>query len=500
MRILYIDIDSLRPDHLGCYGYHRDTSPNIDRIAAQGVRFTNCYTPDAPCLPSRTALFAGRTGFHTGVVNHGGVAGQPFIEGPERAFRDRFGMTSFIAALKNHGLHTCTLSPFGERHSAWHWYAGFNEVHNPGKGGMENADEVSPLAVDWIQRNAAQKKDWFLHMNFWDPHTPYRVPLDFGDPFQDEPIPDWLTEAVRADHWSRPGPHSAREVLGWDPDRSWPPREDREQRFPRQPGEIPSMAAVRQMFDGYDTGVRYADAHLGKVLEALEQAGVLEDTWIILSADHGENLGELNIYGDHQTADQITCNIPMIVKMPGVTDAQAGRVDASLIYHFDVAATVMELLGIEAQPHWDGLSFAENLKSESEAALRDTVVVSQNAWSCQRGVRWDHWMLVRSYHEGYHGFPDLMLFDLANDPHEQHNLAESHPEVVGEGLKRLDAWVTDQLKTATDAIDPMQTVLAEGGAFHTRGMLPTYLERLRATDRGQWADWLTEKHPDEANV
>ncbi len=56
MRILYLDIDTLRPDHLGCYGYHRNTSPNIDRIAAEGVRFEHCHCSDAPCLPARAAL------------------------------------------------------------------------------------------------------------------------------------------------------------------------------------------------------------------------------------------------------------------------------------------------------------------------------------------------------------------------------------------------------------------------------------------------------------
>jgi arylsulfatase A-like enzyme len=72
VRILYIDIDTLRADHLGCYGYHRDTSPNIDELARQGVRFDDCYASDAPCLPSRTALWSGRFDFHTGVVNRGG--------------------------------------------------------------------------------------------------------------------------------------------------------------------------------------------------------------------------------------------------------------------------------------------------------------------------------------------------------------------------------------------------------------------------------------------
>src|SRR5438270_2108784 len=130
MRVLYIDIDSLRPDHLGCYGYHRDTSPNIDRIAAEGVRFEHCHVSDAPCLPSRTALFTGRFGIHNGVINHGGVAADPYIDGAGRRFRSTLGNTSWMRCLRQAGVKTATVSPFGERHSAWHWYANFSEVYN----------------------------------------------------------------------------------------------------------------------------------------------------------------------------------------------------------------------------------------------------------------------------------------------------------------------------------------------------------------------------------
>ena len=79
------------------------------------------------------------------------------------------------------------------------------------------------------------------------------------------------------------------------------------------------MTQVRRMFDGYDNGVRYADEHIGRVLNALADQGVLDDTAIIISADHGENLGELNIYVDHQTADQCTSRVPLIIKWPGIT-------------------------------------------------------------------------------------------------------------------------------------------------------------------------------------
>jgi choline-sulfatase len=116
MRILYIDMDSTRPDHLGCYGYHRNTSPNIDALAAQGTRFENLYVSDAPCLPSRTALWSGRCGFHTGVVNLGGTASQQFIDGPNRGFQDTFAATSWMSALRGAGYKTATVSSFGERH------------------------------------------------------------------------------------------------------------------------------------------------------------------------------------------------------------------------------------------------------------------------------------------------------------------------------------------------------------------------------------------------
>jgi choline-sulfatase len=195
MRILYIDLDSQRPDHLGCYGYHRNTSPNIDRVAEKGVRFEHCYASDVPCLPSRSALWSGRCGFHNGVVNHGGTAAQPFADGSSRWVTDLLHQTGWMGALRRAGLKTVTVSTFAERHAAWHWYACYNEVYNSGKEGMDRADEVTPIALDWLKRNG-ERDNWFLHVNYWDPHIPYRTPLEFGHPFADDPLPAWLTEEV----------------------------------------------------------------------------------------------------------------------------------------------------------------------------------------------------------------------------------------------------------------------------------------------------------------
>lgn len=489
MRLFYIDIDTLRPDHLGCYGYPRATSPNIDRVAAEGVRFDRCYASDTPCGPSRTALFSGRFGIRTGVVNHGGTGADPFRDGATRGFRDSFGLTSWPARLRWAGFRTASISSFGDRHAAHHWYAGWNETVNVGQFGLEQAHDVMPLAHDWLERHGRGDR-WFLHVHLWDPHTPYRVPEEFGEPFADAPHPDWITDEVRAAHWHGCGPHSAREVMGFT---------ELDFGFPRQPAAIDSAAAVRHMFDGYDTGIRYADEHIGRLLNALADLNVLDDTAIIVSSDHGENLGELNIYGDHQTADEHTARIPLIVRWPDAGPVNGGRVDRGLYYHVDLAATVLKLVGTEVPENWNGHAFAEAFREGREAG-RDHLVLSQGAWTCQRAVRFEDYLCIRTYHDGYHAYPEVMLFDVAADPHEQHDLASERSDLVDRAQALLEDWHATQMRDHPTGADPLEANVAEGGGFHIRGELPGYLERLRATGRGEWADRLAAAHPREATA
>jgi len=487
MRILFLDLDTLRSDHLGCYGYHRNTSPNLDRIASEGVRFDNYYCSDAPCLPSRTALMSGRFGVHTGVVGHGGTAADMRLEGAGRGFGDLLRRDSLPGTLRKAGLRTVTISPFADRHSSWTFLAGFSEMHDPaGRCGAESAEEITPRALQWIQTNAAQD-DWFLHINYWDPHTPYRAPEAFGNPFAEEPLPAWLTEQVVADHQQAVGPHTAREVSMYGSDES--------SDCPRQPGEVRNMDDARRLIDGYDCGIAYMDQHIGRLLDALAEQGVLDDLMIIVSSDHGENMGELGIYSEHATADHTTCRIPMIIRGPGVV---AGRADAGLHYNLDLLPTLAEFVDVTPADRWDGASYAETLRSGGDAG-RDELVISQCAHVCQRSVRWDQWLYMRTYHDGFHLFADEMLFDIEADPHEQHDLAASQPEVCREGQRRLMRWHDEMMQTqpAGYDTDPMQTVLAEGGPLHARGQLARYCQRLEQTDRGWAVQELRRRHPGE---
>jgi len=483
MRLLYIDIDTQRADHLGCYGYHRNTSPNIDSLAAESIVFNNVHASDTPCLPSRTALLTGRFGIHNGVVNHGGTDADPVIGGIDREFWSRLQLTSFPTRLKRAGLRTATISSFAQRHSAFHWYAGFDESQRvPGSIGIETADEVFALAEGWLNRNG-REEDWFLHVHLWDPHTPYRAPASFGDPFAEEPLPEWLTEEIRERDWNRCGPHSAQECNGFAP------REEPRARWPRQPQEIPDMRAVRQMFDGYDTGVLYADEYVGRLLNLLAELGIDDDTAIMLSSDHGETLGELNVYGDHQTADQLVTRVPMLLRWP---EMQPRKLDA-FHYQIDVSATVLDLLDVRVPGSWDGESFADSLKQNTDEG-RDSLIVSQGAWTCQRGVRWDDYMLIDTLHDGYHLYDDVMLFNIADDPFETTNLASSNQDLVTTGMEKLGNWYGEMMQDAARGRDPLQNVIAEGGPYHVRGQLPGYLERLRNTGRQDCADALEEKY------
>lgn len=487
MRILFLDLDTLRPDHLGCYGYHRNTSPNIDAIARQGTRFEQYHCSDAPCLPSRAALMSGRFGFHTGVVGHGGTAADMRLTGPARGFRDPLEYDCLPSIARRAHMRTTSISPFAERHSAWWFNAGFFEVFNTGWGGMESAEQVTPTALEWINRHA-REEDWFLHINYWDPHAPYRSPEAFGNPFADEPLPDWFTEETLDRHRQMVGPHCARESSPNMFDNWTDPT------HPRNPGELHNLADVRLMIDGYDCGINYMDAHIGQLFQAFAEQGVMDDLTIIISADHGENFGELGIYAEHATADQATTRIPMIIRWPGCA---ANQVDTGLHYNLDLAPTLAELLTIPASARWDGESYARAL--HGDPCGRDSLVVSQCAHVCQRSVRFGNWLYVRTYHDGYHLFPQEMLYNIVEDPHEQHDVAKVHPAVCHEGAARLLTWGDTMLATMPEGytVDPLWTVMAEGGPEHMRGELPRYCAYLEQSDRGWAVPELKRRHPKE---
>ena len=106
MRVLLFDIDTLRADHMGCYGYGRNTTPVMDEIAKEGVRFDDYYCPNAPCLPSRASMISGQYGIHNGIVGHGGTAADMRLQGITRSFTDDMSENGLFMQFRRAGMHT----------------------------------------------------------------------------------------------------------------------------------------------------------------------------------------------------------------------------------------------------------------------------------------------------------------------------------------------------------------------------------------------------------
>ena len=482
-RILFVDIDTLRPDHMGCYGYGRNTTANIDRVAADSMVFDNYYCSDAPCLPSRASLIYGQPGILTGIVGHGGTAADRPLAGANRDFTDGTERENFHYLLRKAGLHTASISSFPERHSAWWYNSGLNEIHNCGGQGMESGEAVVPLALDWLERNKG-KDNWYLHLHLWDPHTPYRAPQSFGDPFKDVPMHNnWISEEVYNKQKKLPGPHRPMDLSGhgdWE-----------NPKFPRALGSLKEYKDVKRMFDGYDTGIFYADHLLGQVFDLLRNQGIYDDVAIIITSDHGESMGELGLYGEHGLADNSTCRIPMIIKWPG---AAKGR-ETGLRYSYDLLPTLAQLLNQPVAENWSGQSYAGNITGKSANPGRESLVISQQTHVCQRSARFGDWLYIRTIRDGFQLFDDEMLFNIKDDPYEQHDVKAQHPDICAKGAKIILDWQEENMKRSHTGVDPMWTVVNEGGPYHANIRdLPNYLKRLENSGRADSAAELRKRY------
>ena len=449
MRIILFDIDCLRPDHLGCYGYARPTSPAIDAIAKQGIRFDHYYCADSPCLPSRTGFACGRFGFNNGVVSNIGAGARFHIRttsygGPVPANQ------MLMRQLRAAGCETVSFSNFADRHS-FPWYmVGFSEFHTPNlKGGGEAAEEVNAVLLPWLKRNAT-REDYLLHINYWDAHRIYKMDPSWADRFRDHPVPQaWPDdEACQRLHRTVTGPFTATGQFA-----------DNVSRVPLMPGEVRTRADFEQMITGYDASIAYVDHHVKVVLDELDRQGVLDDAVVIFTADHGDAFGEHGIYSDHVCADECIHRIPLIVRWPGVTPA--GAACSSLVYNVDLSATLCEMLGADVPKEWDGQSFAANLRGEP-GLEREYLVWDHGLYTLQRAVRTRQHLMIRTVHPWrYAQFRPVELYDMEADPYQTTDLADAEPGILHQCDHHLAGWLQAQRAKPRHAGDPFDAILVE---------------------------------------
>jgi choline-sulfatase len=447
MRIILFDIDCLRPDHLGCYGYARPTSPTIDSIAEGGVRFDSYFCADSPCLPSRMGFASGRFGTNNGVTSNVD-AGAEFHIRTRHYVGPQPENEMLMRRLRSIGWDTISFSNFADRHNAPWFMCGWSEFHTVNlKGGAETAPEVTEPALAWLKNNAKREK-YLLHINYWDVHRCYKMDASWADRFKDYPVAQkWPDEEAIAKHQEYKGPFTALRQF-----------RDHKSPFPLMPGAVRSRADFEHMVTGYDASIAYVDHYVKMVLDELDRQGVLDDAAIIITADHGDAFGEHGIYSDHVCADECINHIPLIVKWPGV--APAGHRCESLLYNVDLSAALCELLGGEIPSEWDGRSMAPHLRGEP-GFERDHVVWGHGLYTVQRAVRTKQHLMVKTYHDYGYPFDPIELYDIVADPYQSRNIRDDSPDVVEQCTKWLDAWLAEQHAKPHAIPDPMQAILDE---------------------------------------
>ena len=468
MRVLYLDIDSMRPDHFGCYGYARNTTPNMDAIAREGARFTHAYCNSSPCVPARATFISGRYGVHHGALTHWGPGAQFRVPSDGPGYRE--DMPLLTRHLRQHGYKTVTFSSFADRHQAFWFYGGWSESHTHTlKRGSENADEVNAAVIPWLAAHG-QKDNWFLHIQYWDPHRNYTVEQQWIDLIADEPPPAWPDDAAIAQHQANYGPFSASQLF--------PQRQDGQSPVPTMPDQIADRDDFKRFVDGYDGAIRFMDDQIGQLFQSLADLGVLDDTAVVISADHGEAMGEQGIYGDHVCAGEAVHNIPMIIRWPGTTAKDTSFDD--LIYNLDFHPTLCELLDIPRPAGWDGESFAAAIRGNDWSG-RPYLVWDHALYSCQRTVRTRKWLYIRTYHPGLYPFDDKILYDMQSDSHQTVNLAGDRRDVCGEMDQLMQDWLQAQLGHHGSLPDPMPEIVRTGPWKYAR--LEPWIERLKHQGR-----------------
>ncbi len=499
MRILYVDVDTLRADHTGPYGYQRAITPNLDALARDSVVLERCYASDTPCAPSRAALTSGQFGITTGAIANFGPAAEI------RMFdRTRYA-PSFGGHLYRNGIYTASISCFPERHMAYWFLSNFREWLKPSlsNGDDEDAATVTTAARQWLQRNG-RNDDWFLQVHFWDPHIPYLEPGAWVRRASEAgPAPMWPDDDAIAAHTEHYGPHSALDL--YEGDGTWsvppPPSPNAE----TMPDAITSRRDFEVLVDGYDGAVAYWDHHLGILLEQLAELGIADETAVIVTSDHGECLGENGCYGDHPMANEASHHVPMVIRWPGVTTVlPSERLYASgLTYHVDLCPTICELLDIEVPPGWDGESFAAAVRGTPFAG-RDHLNQSHGAYTYQRAVRTATHLYISTLHPGCWRLDPEQLYAIDRDPQMTTDLlvssaigglnAESLADparVVAELAGLLGQWREKHLTLRDPQPDPMEACRYESPAeaFHA----PSYETRLVRTGRQHLAEDLNRR-------
>jgi len=421
--IILITADSLRANHMGCYGYPSPTSPNMDALACQGVVLENMFAPGIPTQPSHTTIFTGQHPVSHGIVAHGGRAklarGTPYLS--ELLFQE--------------GYTTCSIDTlFRERI----WFGrGYEYIIDPSLRHLFYAsvtqEELNDRAFDWIK--TVPKGPFFLFIHYWDVHYPYVPPDRMRGLFYSGGNPTDPDNHALDEWWEHPVGAMAKDT--------W---------LRTSNGLVTDPNYVTAL---YDRELRYLDEGIGALRDTLEKAGLAENTIIVLQADHGESMTDHRICYDHYGLYDCTVRVPHIVYWPA-GNLKTGTRLTPFYQLSDVMPMLLEAAGVEAPEGMDGTSYLKQLRGQEEPSGYDRVIGLESTWQAKYYLRDNHYKFILARQPDLLGNPDRELYDLEADPDENHNIATEEPKLAAELEKELESWLAQKLESLGKTEDPVR--------------------------------------------
>ena len=416
--IVLLGVDSLLADHMSCYGYHRQTTPHIDRFAEGGALFEKTYSAHIPTTSAYASMLTGLDAFGTQVValRHKGGLREDVQTLPEILREQGYATTSvgFAGNPSSRGF---------DKYLEYPSWGSWNEGRSP------KAQNLNDVAIPELDRLARRRGPFFLFLRHMDPHAPYLPPAPYERMFY---------------HGDECDPKNR----SMDPVKAFKPFCDFFAQW-MPPGITDKDYVIAQ----YDGAVAYMDACIQTIFNALEAHGIMDETIVILNGDHGETLYDHECWFDHHGLYDVTLHVPLIIRYPGRIPA-GGRV-SGYNQHKDLVPTILDLAEIDTGIDFDGDSLL-SLVDGTVPSFDSEFYITECTWMRKHGWRTPQWKLMVALEPDFHFKPPVELYNLVEDPDENNNLADELPDVVNLLKRRMRNWISKRVKE-TGKRNPMLT-------------------------------------------
>ncbi len=454
--VLFIAIDDLRPD-LRCYGNSIVHSPNLDKLASEGVIFTNHYVQVPTCGASRYSLITGMRPASMGQLSNdvmvNELSNRAEEENPE----------SFIHQLKRNGYYTVGIGkishsadglvygyeenpstkrelPYswdelifdsGKWKTGWNAFFGYANGENrqslkkqvkPYEAGEVN-DEGYPdgnttnLAISKLQEMKDKNKPFFMGVGFFKPHLPFNAPKKYWDLYDRDSLPisdnPNIPENINLKSLHESGEFN-QYALGEEK---------------ASLSKSVSEAYARKLKHAYLASISYIDAQVGKLMQELKSSGLDKNTIVVIWGDHGWHLGDQRVWGKHTLFENALKSV-LIIKAPSLK-MKNNKIN-SIVETVDIYPSLLKLCGVPLSHEVDGQSFA-NMLTESDITLSNNVAYSY--FNNGISMRTERYRLTKYFREEQ---PTIELYDHFVDSLENRNIANEQPDLVNELLPTLN--------------------------------------------------------------